>query len=169
MSAVCVLPQVGNRSFHSNIAFHYSVIFNLYAVTVYSFCSLSLLYFLYRQKVPKNSAQTKIVALSSARELNKFNIPRSSFACHFNPIYFEHGATKLATRGCTIKITPTLRSNSLAQWPALNRDLRSICLAKLLLLGIVQVNLALLSLTRNFLTVPSYLTLLLQVGNSGQV
>ena len=115
MSAVCFLPQVGNRSFHSNLAFHYSVIFNLYAVTVYSFCSLSLLYFLYRQKVPKNSAQTKIVALSSARELNKFNIPRSSFACHFNPIYFEQGATKLATRGCTIKITPTLRSNSLAQ------------------------------------------------------
>ena len=111
MSAVCVLQQVSNRCYHSNLAFHYSVIFNLYAVIIYSFCSLSLLYFLYRQKVPKNSAQ----------------------------------------------------------WPALNRDLRSICLAKLLLLGIVQVNLALLSLTRNFLTVPSYLTLLLQVGNSGQV
>ena len=51
------------------------------------------------------------------------------------------------------------RYDTLAQWPALNRDLRSICLAKLLLLGIVQVNLALLSLTRNFLTVPSCLKL----------
>ena len=51
---------------------------------------------------------------------------QSNIACHFNPFCFEQGAAKLAPRGCTRKITPTLRSNSLAQWPALNRDLRSI-------------------------------------------
>ena len=168
---------------------YFTAVLNLYAFVFCSFCSLSLLYF-GSPKVPKGSAQTKIVAYSSARELNLFNIPRSSFACHSNPICFEQGAAnnianelkpnlfeflqrvqhivgfaKLAPRGCIRKITPTLRSNSLAQWPALNRDLHSICLAKLLLLGIVQVNLALLSLTRNFLTVPSYLTLLLLVEN----
>ena len=102
-----------------------TVAFNLYAVFFYSFSSLSLLYF-GSPKVPKGSAQTKIVAYSSARELNLFNIPCSSFACHFNPICFEQGAAKLAPRGCIRKITPTLRSNSLAQWPALNRDLHSI-------------------------------------------
>ena len=104
--------------------FSFTAVLNLYAVFFYSFCSLSLLYF-GSPKVPKGSAQTKIVAYSSARELNLFNIPRSSFACHSNPICFEQGAAKLAPRGCTRKITPTLRSNSLAQWPALNRDLRS--------------------------------------------
>ena len=144
--------------------FSFTAVLNLYAVFFYSFCSLSLLYF-GSPKVPKGSAQTKIVAYSSARELNLFNIPRLSFACHSNPICFEQGAAKLAPRGCIRKITPTLRSNSLAQWPALNRDLRSICLAKLLLLGIAQVNLALLSLYRNFLTVPSCLTLLLLMEN----
>ena len=51
---------------------------------------------------------------------------QSNIACYFNPICFEQGAAKLAPRGCIRKITPTLRSNSLAQWPALNRDLRSI-------------------------------------------
>ena len=50
---------------------------------------------------------------------------RSNIACHFNPICLEQGAAKLATRGCIREITPTLRSDNLAQWPALNRDLRS--------------------------------------------
>ena len=36
------------------------------------------------------------------------------------------GTKELASRGYIRKIIPALRSNSLAQWPAPNRDLRSI-------------------------------------------
>ena len=36
-----------------------TVVFNLSAFVVYSFCSFSFMYFLYRQKVPKSSAHGK--------------------------------------------------------------------------------------------------------------
>ena len=38
---------------------YFTAVFNLRAFIVYSFCSLSFMYFLYRQKVPKSPAQSK--------------------------------------------------------------------------------------------------------------
>ena len=108
-----------------SLSVYYSVALNLYTVIVYSFCSLSLLTFC-RAKSYKNARHTEKQPFApSVREL-RCNITQPSQTSHYNPFCFEQGATELAPRGCIRKITPTLRSNILAQWPALNRDLRYV-------------------------------------------
>ena len=101
------------------------VVLNLYAFVFCLFCSRSLLTFC-RAKSYKNARHTEKQPFApSVREL-RCNITQPSQTSHYNPFCFEQGATELAPRGCIRKITPTLRSNILAQWPALNRDLRYV-------------------------------------------
>ena len=132
------------------LSVYYSVVLNLYTVIVYSFCSLSLLTFC-RAKSYKNARHTEKQPFAPSVCELLCNITQPSQTSHYNPFCFEQGATnnianelkpnlfeflqrvqhiegfpKLAPRGCIRKITPTLRSNILAQWPALNRDLRYV-------------------------------------------
>ena len=74
------------------------------------------------QKRPSHSKNSRSVLLLVPHTAST----RSNLACHSNPVCFEQGAAKLASHDYIRKIIPALRSNSLAQWPALNRDLRSI-------------------------------------------
>ena len=92
------------------------VVFNLNAFVVYSFCSLSFLSFLCRQKGAKNLAHGK--NLHKCPLLRPHNVSLRSCTCSsLQAFACFQGAAKLVPHGCIRKITAMLHSNILTQWP----------------------------------------------------
>ena len=151
-SAVRPLSE-GLRGYLMNL--YSSVVLNLYAVILYFSLSLSFLTF-HRVKSNKSARHRQNKAQQPfARAV--LASTRSAVVCRSNLFVSVQALRDLCGLALLRKnITLSHFKQFLAcSWTSTASH--SICLAKLLLLGIVQVNLALLSLTRNFLTVPVFL------------
>ena len=112
-----LLRGLPEKSLYDTPCLWYSTaVFNLIAFGFYSFCSLSFLSFLCRQKGAKNLAHGK--NLHKCPLLRPHNaILRSCTCSSLQAFACFQGAAKLVPHGCIRKITAMLHSNILTQWP----------------------------------------------------